>query len=225
MAQLLLNPRKRSRKARKSRKHRTAAQRAATRRMIAANRSRRGGGRRRAVVVHANPVRRSRRRYRRNPVGGSRARRHYNAIRSSGAFNMLKSGAMMGVGAVAVDLLFGQLARFLPASMAVPQNADGSTNWLYFATKAAIAVGVGAYGRKVIPAKYAEAAAIGSLSILAYSIARSMVPSSLAMGAYVNPARVVNQQRLNGMRAYLPTSSAAARPMVGPRIRAASAVR
>lgn len=204
MATLLLNPRRR-RKAAKSRKHRTAAQRAATRRMIAANRARKGSSaprrarrsRRRSVVL-ANPIRRarrSRRSYRRNPIGG----RAFNRVRSSGAFNMLKQGGMLGVGAVAVDILYGQLLRFLPASMALPMNSDGSTNWMYFAGKAATAIGVATFGKKVIPARFAEMAGVGTLAIMAYQIARSMVPASLTLGAYVNPGRVVGG-RMNGLR-------------------------
>lgn len=200
MATLLLNPAKR-RRARKSRKARSPAQRAATRKMLAANRGRKAASHRarrsrRAVVVHHNPVRRRARRYRRNPVG---ARRAFNRVRSSGAFNLLKQGGMLGVGAVAVDILWGQLVRFLPASMALPMNSDGSTNWMYFAAKAAAAVGVATFGRKVIPARFAEAAGVGALTIMSYQIARSMVPTALTMGAYVNPGRVMGP-RMNGLK-------------------------
>lgn len=197
MATLLLNPAKR-RRARKSRKARSPAQRAATRKMLAANRARRPGSRRRRATVHANPVHHRRRSYRRNPIGG-RSRRAFNSVRASGAFNLMKQGAMLGVGAVAVDILWGQLQRFLPASMAVPMNTDGSTNWLYFAGKAAAAIGVATFGRKVLPARFAEAAGVGALAIMAYQIGRSMVPSSLVLGAYVNPGRVVGP-RMAGLR-------------------------
>ncbi len=214
MATLLLNPRKRRAK---SRKARSPAQRAATRRMIAANKSHapRRSRRRRAVAVRANPVvhRRRRsmaRRTRRNPIS---ARRAFSSMRSSGAMSMLKTGAIAGVGAVAVDLLFAQVARFLPASMVTAGNADGSANYLYFAAKAATALGVGIFGAKVLPRSFAQAAAVGSLTIMAYQLARSMVPASLTLGrvgAYINPGRVVNPGRLNGtMSAYLPTTGAA----------------
>lgn len=223
MATLLLNPAKR-RRARKSRKARSPAQRAATRKMLAANRARSGGARRsrRRSVVHANPVvRRRRRSFRRNPVGG-RSRRAFNRVRASGAFNLVKQGAMLGVGAVALDILWGQLLRFLPASMALPLNSDNTTNWTYFAGKAATAVGVGMFGRKVLPGRYAEAIAVGSLAILGYQIARSMVPSSLTMGAYVNAGRVVGPRMAGLAGARVGAYVSAPQPGAGMRMPARS---
>lgn len=225
MATLLLNPRRRRRAGVK--KHRSAAQRAATRRMLAANRARVHRNpvhkRRRAVTHHAAPVR-HRRHFRRNPAARHHARRALHGFRASGAMNMIKSGAMMGVGAVAGDLLYGQLIRFLPASMATPTNpADQSTNWLYFAGKAAMFVGIGVYGRKVLPARIAEAAAVGGLSVLFYSIARSMVPASLTLGAYVNPARVMNPGRPRvGMGAYQSLPGASMTPMAAQAVRSSA---
>lgn len=195
---LLLNPKARSKRktSAKRKPRRTAAQRAATARMLAANRSRRS-------VSHNPAPRRSRRKpYRRNPIG--RARRSVAMIGNSGAMGLLKSGVAAGVGAVGVDIAFGQISRFLPASMATPLDATGGTNWLYFVAKFGVAVGVAYVGRKTRFRKFTDAAAVGSATIMAYQITRSMLPASVALGAYVNPGRVMQPASgMNGLNAYV----------------------
>lgn len=208
---LLLNPRKRRARKAGAKRRRSPAQRAATARMLAANRSRgrvaRNPARRRRVTYHRraalrhNPIRRARRSsYRRNPISGN-------------VTAMLKVGAIGGVGAVGVDIIFGYLAPMLPASMSTPVNATtGGTNWLYFAAKGAVAIGIGTYGGKLMKPQTAEAIAVGALTIMAYQIARSLVPASVTMGAYVNPGRVMRPGPMSGamtnnMGAYLPRSA------------------
>lgn len=210
---LLLNPRKRRARKTASRKRRSPAQRAATARMLAANRSRSG--------VARNPARRRRRAtsYRRNPIG-ARRRRSFSTggVSATGVMGYVKDGAMMGVGAVAVDIIFGQVNRFLPANMATPVDTTGATNWLYFVAKAGVAIGIGIFGRKSSFRKYTDAAAGGAMAIMAYQIARSMLPAGTTLGAYMNPALVMspvrNRAQLNGMSAYVALPGSAGQ--VGP---------
>lgn len=173
----IVNPRSRRRKAksRRHRGHRSAAQRAATARMLAAR-------------FGANPRRRrGKHHYRRNPSKRS-VRRSYGRV-SAGAMGMLKTAAIMGTGAVLVDIGMGNLvARFLP-SAATPTNADGTTNWMYFAAKGGLAVALGMYGGKVLPGGMALRMAEGALGVLAYQILRGLVPSGITLG-YLNPAPV-----------------------------------
>jgi hypothetical protein len=180
-----INPSRRRRRA-KSRKHRSPAQKAATRRMLAANRAKFGVNpsrrRRRRVKHHAvaaaprrhyrrNPARRSRRSYRRNPSILSGAMGH-------DAINLLKAGAIGGAGALGVDLIMGQVKGFLPASMQTPADSAGSMNYGYFAVKGALALALGIYGRKIMPAAMAGQMAEGSLTVMAYTLMRPMIPSS-----------------------------------------------
>jgi hypothetical protein len=198
MSQLLLlqgNPKKRGR-----RKPRSAAQKAATRRMLAA----RG--------LHHNPTKK-RRKARRSAVAASPARHHVRrarrtthrhsaggAMRSvrAGAVPMLKSGVIGGAGAVGVDVLMGYASNILPATMTSKLNADGSTNFMYYAAKAALALGVGIFGRRIMPAGIAVKIGEGSLTVMSYELLRGMMPAGIAMG-YMNPAhtmgRVMSTQR------------------------------
>lgn len=180
------NPRRR--KARKSRKHRSPAQRAATRRMIAANRSRFG--------IRANPRRRSRR-VRRNPVAAMShhrrvARRASSGFRGmgSGAMGLVKAGAVGAGGALTVDIAMGFVNGFLPATMSTKLNADGSPNYVNYAAKGALAVALAHFGRRLVGPGIAHTMAAGSFTVMAYELLRPMVqnilPGSLTLGYYAN---------------------------------------
>lgn len=183
------NPSKR-RKVRRNPKRRTAAQKAATARMLAANRARSGGRKRKAKrrsapVASSAPRRVSRRSARRSARRVSR--RFGSAMRSSGIVGSLKSGLVGGAGAVGVDIIMGQVAPMLPASMQTPVDAQtGGLSYGYVAAKAAIALALGHFGKRIAP-RYAERAAEGALTVLAYGVLRPMVPASMTMG-YLNPA-------------------------------------
>lgn len=191
MSQLLLlgNPRRRS-AARKSRKARSPAQRAATARMLAANRSKR------------NPARRSAAR----PAAGRTARRvsrrssrpAFAGLRMQGASitSMLKSGAIGGAGALGNDVLFGIASKILPAGWVSPTNADGSTNWMYFAAKAGTAVALAKFGGKVLPAGVSGKLADGALVVLSYQIMRGMMPAGSVPLGYYNPVPTMAPRRL-----------------------------
>lgn len=180
---LLINPSPR-RKTAKRRTGRSAAQKAATRRMLAANRARRSPvastrtkRRRRVAKSHPvagyfpNPRRRriasrvrhiaKRRTYRRNPSSPSRVN----------IMGMLKGGFTGGMGAVAVNTAFNFLP--LPAMM--------KTGNIAYVSKAALAIALGMFGRKLLPGSTAARMAEGSLAVTFHdaivAIAGPMLPS------------------------------------------------
>lgn len=155
-------------------------------------------------------------RYRRNPKGKRRSRRgarkaragrrrsrgmsimrsvRRRSRRSGGAMRMsvnntvglLKAGVIGGVGAVAVDVGMGYIKQYLPASMQMPQEANGQPNIGYFGVKALLAVGIGTFGGKVLPRGMAERMAEGALTVMAYQFLRPMAAQALPMG-FFNPA-------------------------------------
>ena len=188
---MLVNPRKR----RGARKHRTAAQRAATKRMIAANRAKRSSNpspRRRAKrrTYAANPIHARRRTYRRhhNPIRHhKRRRRNPISMPSLKIGQLMKVGAVGAGGALVVDVLFGYLGRYLPASVTAKTNADGSTNYLNVASKLGVAVLLGSLGRKVFK-RHAATMAVGAVTVQLYNFLRPMISSampSLGLGYYI----------------------------------------
>jgi hypothetical protein len=192
---LLINPRRRrARKARKS--GRSAAQRAATRRLVAMNRSRRRARRRNpapAAVVAMNPRRRRRMARRTNPVRMIRRRRNPAML---GGFSFrtvvsaMQDALIQGGGAVAMDLLHGQINRFLPAML---QRTPGSVG-LGDVVKASITVLIGTALRG--PTRgLSMKAATGSLTVQAYDIVKNLLPSTMQLG-YMTPG-VVTQGRAN----------------------------
>lgn len=175
---LLVNPRKRRSK---SRKPRSAAQRAATKRMIAANRSRRSINpikRRRARVaaVKSNPVRRRRAR---SVYSAARRSRRRNPISSAtGITAMLKSALTGAAGAVTVNAAYNYLP--IPATM--------KAGYTGYAVKGALALALGVFGRKFLGARAVKMAE-GSLTI---TLSQVMVElgskAGLSLG-YYSPAR------------------------------------
>lgn len=189
MNQLLLlhgNPR------RKSRKHRSTAQRAATRKMLAANRSRRNPKRRKSsrstsVISARRTVRRVSRRV-------SSSYRHHAArlgFKPNQIMGLVKGAAIGAGGALAADVAMGYASGVLPATMASRLNADGSTNWLYYATKGALAIGIGVFGGKLIGQATAAKMGEGALVVMAYEILRGFMPAGITLG-YYNSAPMVN---------------------------------
>lgn len=222
-----VNPRRKRRS--KSRKHRSAAQRAATARLVALNRRTRRNPRRttrkmrrrqRGFVMapSAHRVRRIRRHARR-AFGAIRAR--FGGGLMGNAAGLLKAGAIGGAGAVAVDVGMSWIKGYLPTSMQSPVNTDGSANFGYFGAKAALAIALGAYGSKLpVVGKYAGRAAEGALTVMSYQLLRPLVPSTM-LGAYVNPAPTMRpgMNGVRGVRAYpaLPVRSNANVPGRGAR--------
>lgn len=188
---LLINPRKRTRRA--GGKHRTAAQKAATRRLVAMNRARRRNPtsavskRRRARnpaprAIHSRVMHRRRR----NPLPASDRSLRFT---SAGLMASAKHAGVAAGGAVAVDYAFGFVKSYLPASMQTPVDGAGAMNPLYFIGKGLFAVLLGVVGSKAIGRKTAAAMAEGSLTVTAYTALRGLLPATISAGlGYYQPA-------------------------------------
>lgn len=192
-----VNPRRRRRKL-------TAKQIAAG---FGGKRGRKRGGRRahsrrrrRSVVTAAPVVHRRRRRSASRGMRRSRRGRRGFSMRgaASGFMPLLKSGAVGGAGAVVVDVGMGYAMRFLPASLATPVDAAGQPQYGYFGAKAALALLLGTYGRRLpVIGNYASRMAEGSLTVLAYQFMRPMAAGFMPVG-YFNPAPTMRP--MNGLR-------------------------
>lgn len=180
---LLINPK--SRGGRKTR--RTAAQRRATAKLVAMNRARTRTRRRRnpvAAVAAAAPMRRRRMAARRaNPAMLRRRRR--NPAMLGGRFGLgsimrsVQDALVQGGGAVAMDLLYGQIAKFLPATL---QRTPGSIG-LGDATKAVVTVFLG-HLLKGPTRGLSARAATGALTVQAHGIIAGLLPSTMTLGYY-----------------------------------------
>lgn len=161
-----------------AKRRRSTAQRAATSRMLAANNS--GSGRRKS---------------RRSSGGGGGGR----SFSLNSVTDVAKNGAIGGAGALGIDVLMGILKPMLPDTMNARIDAAGQTNWLYYAVKAGLAVGVGVLGKRVLPGDVAARMGEGAMVVMTYEIMRGMMPSSVTLGrsnrrssvGFVNPARVI----------------------------------
>lgn len=189
---LLINPRRR--RARKARKAgRSAAQRAATRRLVAMNRSRRRARRSNPApaVVAMNPRRRRMSRRRSNPVRMIRRRRNpamLGGFSFRSVIGAMQEALIQGGGAVAMDLLHGQINRFLPSML---QRTPGQVG-LGDVVKASITVLVGTALRG--PTRgLSMKAATGSLTVQAYDIVKNLLPSTMQLG-YMTPGVITQGQ-------------------------------
>ena len=183
----------------KRRKARSAKQRANDKRLGAMARGRgrprkaRAATRRRAstrVVAVAAPrrrrstVRRSVRRY------ASRANAGY---RLGGIVPMVKNAGAGAAGAVAVDIAFGLVQTYLPASFQSQTDASGSPNYMYYLAKSGTAIGIGMLGKKVL-GKYAPALVMGSLIVTFHQLLRGFVQGTgmnIPLGAALMPGRQI----------------------------------
>lgn len=190
---LLINPRRRSRKS--GSKRRSAAQRAATRRLVAMNRSRSGGSRRRArrrnpaapAIVSMNPRRRRMAR-RSNPIRAIRRRRNpamLGGFSFRSVLGAMQEALVQGGGAVAMDLLHGQINRFLPDMLKRVPGQLGIGD----VVKASLTVLIGSVLKG--PTKgLSMKAATGSLTVQAYDIVKThILPSTMTLG-YMTPGVV-----------------------------------
>ena len=166
---LLINPRKRT--ARKARKTTHTAKRkvhARRKNPIAAIR------RKRAHPMHT--ARKSAARRRRNPI----------AMRGmmGGYMGAIREALMGGAGAVAMEVVFGQVNKFLPASLQKTPGAIGAGD----AVKAIMTVFIG-QALNGATKGFSKKAAQASLTIQAHDIIKSFVPASLPLG-YASPAMI-----------------------------------
>lgn len=185
---LLINPRKR-RAAKKARRS-PVARRVAVRR------------RKNPVVTmakrRANPMYAKRRRVmrRRNPIN----------MMGGGYMTQIREALVGGAGAVVMDLVFGQVNKYLPASMKTVPGTVGAGD----AVKAILTVGIGHILNKPTRGMSKKAAA-ASLIVQAHGIMKSFVPATMALG-YSSPAYIAQGSNRvgpmsQGMGAYLPAGS------------------
>ena len=168
--------------ARKRRKSRKAASPAQLRARAAFAARARAGSRKRRNTVRANPaptsnpIRRrrrsagavSRRRVRRNPIGGSLLR---------GIVPQLKDAAIGAGGAVAVEIAYGYAKPYLPDMVQEPVSTTGGLNPAYYAAKGALAIALGIVARKALGAKAARMVE-GSLTVTMHDAAKQFIAGS-----------------------------------------------
>lgn len=202
---LLINPRRR--KARRNPAKRSAAQRAATRKLVAMNRARSNPRRRRrnpapaaaATMMATNPRRRRRMARRSNPIRMIRRRRNPAML---GGFSFravvgaMQDALIQGGGAIAIDLLHGQIKRFLPAMLQRTPGKLGLGDVVY----ASLTVLVGHVLNK--PTRgLSMKAATGSLTVQAYQIVQDLLPSTMQVGYYAPGQIVQGNARVGPTRA------------------------
>lgn len=195
---LLINPAKR----RKARKNPSPAQRRARAAFAAMARARSKNPRRKArrrnpivsaaVAPLANPRRRARRR---NPVVMRSAvlRRRRNPIRLgglSGILGPIKTAAIQGIGAVAMEVGYAYVNRMLPPTL---QASPGAIN-AGTAVKAAVIAFAG-NALSGVTKGASKSAAIGALTVMSRDIAAGMLPASVSLAGlgYASPAQIVNR--------------------------------
>lgn len=191
---LLLNPRSRSRSRRKTRKGRrrnpSPAQLRARAAFAAASRAR-SRPRRAPVARAANPAPRRRRR-RSAPVMATyrrSSRRRTNPISMTGIVQMLQGAAIQGAGAVAVDVAYAYVAKYLPANM---QAGPGQVS-LGSAVKAVLTAFAGKALSKHTRGLSIKAAQ-GALTVQARDIVAGLLPAGTVTNGlgFAVPAPVVN---------------------------------
>ena len=127
-----------------------------------------------AMRRRRNPLARMRRRMR-NPIGGGMMGNYMTQIREA---------VIGGAGALGMDLVYGQINSFLPAALKRVPGSIGAGD----AVKAVITVALGGLLSK--PTRgLSDKAAKASLTIQAYDIMKSFVPSSMTIG-YASPALI-----------------------------------
>jgi hypothetical protein len=138
----------------------------------------------------ANPIAKRRvMRRRKNPIAAVKRRvmRRRNPISmgmGGGYMTAIREALMGGAGAVAMDLVFGQVNKFLPATLQKTPGTVGTGD----AIKAVLTVFIGHALNK--PTRgFSKKAAQASLTVQAHDIIKSFVPATMTMG-YYSPATV-----------------------------------
>lgn len=165
---LLINPRKRG--ARKATKRRVMRRKNPVTAMVRRKRNPLAAMRRRR-----NPMAAMVRRRRRNPIGGAMM---------GGYMTQIREAVLGGAGALGMDLVYGQINSFLPTALKRVPGSIGAGD----AVKAVVTVALGGLLNKATRGFSAKAAK-ASLTIQAYDIMKSFVPSSMTIG-YASPALI-----------------------------------
>jgi hypothetical protein len=147
----------------------------------------------RRVMRRKNPAVTAMVRRRRNPMRSMKMssmtrRRRRNPIGSGGMMGnymtQIREAVIGGAGALGMDLVYGQINSFLPTSLKRVPGSIGAGD----AVKAVITVALGGLLSK--PTRgFSEKAAKASLTIQAYDIMKSFVPSTMTIG-YSSPALI-----------------------------------
>lgn len=193
---LLSNPRTKGKKKMATRKkRRSSAQVAATRKLVALNKARRRVGKsvKRRVKRTATTVARTYRRARRSAGSVVRRARRSNAVRGNfGIVSLVSQAGIGAVGALAVDIVYNKLP--LPVNL-----KSGNVAPL---TKAAITVGLGILGGKVVNKNLAHGATVGALTVQLHQFLKGFAGGLLA------PAGVAGYTDINGVGYYTPAQIA-----------------
>jgi hypothetical protein len=184
---LLINPRKRARKVRRNPVHASAKTRRRNR--ISAV----------PIARKRNPMHYKVMRRRRNIIGTGAARGYITAIRDA---------LIGGVGAVAFDIVHGQIKRFLPAGLQVVPGRIGAGD----AVRAIITVFAGE-ALNGVTRGLSRKAAMASLTVQAHDLLKGFVPAGLPLG-YASPALIAQGTNRvgpirQGMNAYMPPGQTA----------------
>ena len=166
---LLINPRKRG--ARKATKRRVVRRKNPVTAMVRRKRNPLAAMRRRRNPLAAMRMRTRRR----NPIGGAMM---------GGYMGQIREAVMGGAGALGMDLVYGQINSFLPAALKRVPGSIGAGD----AVKAVVTVALGGLLNKVTRGFSAKAAK-ASLTIQAYDIMKSFVPSGMTIG-YASPSLI-----------------------------------
>jgi hypothetical protein len=129
-----------------------------------------------AVRRRKNPIAAAKRRVmrRRNPIS--------MGMMGGGYMTAIREALMGGAGAVAMDLVFGQVNKFLPATLQKTPGTVGTGD----AIKAVLTVFIGHTLNKATRG-FSKRAAQASLTVQAHDIIKSFVPATMTMG-YYSPA-------------------------------------
>jgi len=166
---LLINPRKRG--TRKAAKRRVVRRKNPVTAMVRRKRNPLAAMRRRR-----NPLARMRMRTRRrNPIGGAMM---------GGYMSQIREAVIGSAGALGMDLVYGQINNFLPASLKNVPGTIGAGD----AVKAVVTVALGGLLNKATRGFSAKAAR-ASLTIQSYNIMKTFLPSNLTLG-YASPALI-----------------------------------
>ena len=175
--------------------------------------------RRRNPMHTMNPLKRRTRR--KNPMSAMRRRVMHSARRRTRRSNpilggmggnymsMIRDALMGGAGAIGIDLVFGQVNKYLPASMQKTAGTIGAGD----AIKAIATVFIGHMLNK--PTKgFSRKAAMSSLTVQAYEIMKGFVPASMPLG-YASPAMItMGTNRVSPIRRCMNAYTATGTPLL-----------
>jgi len=164
---------------------------------------------RRVHAAHPIAKRRVHARRRKNPIAAARKRVMHHRRRNPISMGMMGGGYMTairealmgGAGAVAMDIVFGQVNKYLPTTLQKTPGTVGTGD----AVKAILTVFIGHTLNKATRG-FSKRAAQASLTVQAHDIMKSFVPATMALGYYSPAMTAQGTNRVGpirkGMNAY-----------------------